>query len=68
MNKIDITILVVIIVGFLILYKNWREEVPIAIKPIKKPRKKPLKELPIKRVEVDTLFPPLFPSIISPLF
>lgn len=62
MNKIDITILVVIIVGFLILYKNWREEVPIAIKPIKKPIKKP----PIKRVEVDTLFPSLFPSIIPP--
>lgn len=35
MNKIDITILIVIIVGFLILYKNWREEVPIAIKPKK---------------------------------
>lgn len=63
MNKIDITILVVIIVGFLILYKNWREEVPIAIKPKKKPIKKP----PIKRVEVDTLFPSLFPSIIPPL-
>jgi len=63
MKKIDITILAVIIVGFLILYKNWREEVPIAIKP----RKKPLKELPIKRVKVDTLFPSLFPSIISPL-